>query len=151
MVKNKYSDFYYVIIDDEKKKYNCFIPSMPSHYWNEKVIEAKQNGSDIRAFQIEKESIANPNTYLPDYEFSDSFLVEIPEDKSKEYKKKLPNYAKGVNLKRVIIINCCYCNAKYGELNVDFPGTENVQKGKYSAKCLSCGQEVDDFYNWYRD
>lgn len=150
MKDKKYLDYYYIIIDDDQKKYNCFVPDMPSRYWNDKVVEAGKQGRNIHCIQKEKKEITDPSQYILDYEFCEIFLVDVPEDKSLEYTGRLPNYAKKADKKKIIIVNCNNCGGKFGELEVDYPGQEIMIAGKYKAKCLKCGRTVSDNYNWYR-
>lgn len=151
-MKKTYLDFYYIIVDEDKKLYNCFIPCFRSALWDEKVVAAKVNDRNIHCYQVAKENIKDPINYKPGYKYTNEFLVDIPEDDSLLFKKKIPKYAEKADRKKIIEI-VCDCGGRFGELNINFPGNEILQKDKsdiYTAKCLKCNRPLSNNYNWYR-
>jgi len=154
--KKTFRDFYYFIIDDDTKLYNYFIPDCPSHQWNLKVIEEQEKGKNMRAMQYEIEKLDDVLSWLNSIGFSESktLLVGVAYNNTREYTKRIPDYAKDADLNKVLIINCHFCKGKWGELNTIYPGMDTLHKAEpniYTARCLTCKREVNDNYNWYRD
>lgn len=156
--KLTFRDFYYFILDADKKLYNCFIPDCPSHQWNLKVVEEQEKGRSMSALQVPLDKVEGSKQWYESqgYKYSEKLLVGEAYNNTREYTKKLPSYAQHADLNRVLIINCCFCGGKYGELNTTYPGMDKLHEAKpnvYTAICLNpnCGKEVDDNYKWYRD
>lgn len=66
--------------------------------------------------------------------------------------KNLPAYAKKGDPARLIRLHCRGCNTtSWAELNVPYPGKAALRDSSlsYVAKCLKCGRENTDNYNWY--
>lgn len=156
MKDTKYLKYHYVIQDEDNKKFNIFPLKFWSFQWNDKVGEAKKQNRNVSGYTVENEKAQDTHNWLISigYSYSEELLIEKAYDNTNEYNKKLPAYAQEANLNRVLIINCHYCNAPYGELiGVDYPGEEvlkNSKHNEYKAKCLKCKKEVNDAYNWYR-
>lgn len=66
--------------------------------------------------------------------------------------KNLPGYAQSAPRDRLIKIHCRGCNTgSWALLNKPHPGATTIRQaphGEYRAKCLKCGRDNDDNYNW---
>lgn len=155
----KFKDLYFVLIDDNKKLFNYIEMKYSSAYWYDKINELKLKDSNlkVRGYSKYKKDLNAEIKSLEDagYKFTDTPVIEFPDDISLNYSKSLPSYVKhDVNLKRVIH-TFCRCGCKWGEMNKDYPGddvweTEKEISNKYSAECLKCGKTLIDSYNWSR-
>jgi RNase P subunit RPR2 len=67
--------------------------------------------------------------------------------------KKVSRYAQHVPHEYLMRIFCDKCRTtRWAELNKPYPGPTALTKaeaGEYTAKCLKCGYEAMDNYNWY--
>lgn len=155
----KYKDLYYILIDDDKKMYNCIEMKFSSAYWKEKIDEVLENepNRSIRGYSVLKKNVGDPKNMFEDKKHTEEILIEPPKDISNQYNKNLPTYAKDADLNKIMIVNHnCKDKGKFGEMNLDYPGkeaweTEKHINGKYTAKCLKCEATISDSYNWYRD
>ncbi|HHT71545.1 MAG TPA: hypothetical protein GX016_08225 [Firmicutes bacterium] len=68
--------------------------------------------------------------------------------------KSLPKYAQLTPNDYLIHIWCDHCACgRWAKLNKPYPGPtllRDAQMGEYTAKCLKCGYQVFDNYNWSR-
>lgn len=67
--------------------------------------------------------------------------------------KKVSRYAQHVPHEYLMRIFCDKCRTtRWAELNKPYPGPTALKKaeaGEYTAKCVKCGYEAMDNYNWY--
>lgn len=68
--------------------------------------------------------------------------------------KKLSEYTSGIPENRHVILYCekCKCN-RHAILDKDYPGEDILERSQlndYTAKCLFCGTEYNDPYNWWK-
>lgn len=72
------------------------------------------------------------------------------------YKGRLPEYARNAYRRKVVKITCkgaCRGKTRWAEMEIDYPGRETLRQmnlGDLKARCLVCGWEAPDPYNWYR-
>jgi predicted nucleic-acid-binding Zn-ribbon protein len=157
MAGRSIKQFYYIIIDDDQKLFNYFGPISNDNDWNWKVVDAQKGGRNMRArTPWTDEELAQSISILKrqGYQHTDELLVNAPPDRSAEFSGSLPDYAKSADRNRVVRFLCRNCGvARYGEMNVRYPGKEILHKsdlGAYSARCLKCGTVAYDPYNWFR-
>jgi len=67
---------------------------------------------------------------------------------------KIPKYAQSADPSRLVKILCkgSCGKVRLAELNLPYPGKELLKKAemhKYRARCLYCGREAVDNYNWF--
>jgi hypothetical protein len=72
---------------------------------------------------------------------------------SRDVPRNLPAYARKAPPERLIRLHCDRCrHSRWAELDQPYPGIQaihNAASGQYRAKCLACGAEATDNYNWY--
>lgn len=81
------------------------------------------------------------------------YLTTLPH--REQIARKLPDYAKSTAQELLIRILCRgKCSMmRWARLNEPYPGKSALRSspmGTYTAKCLVCGYEAIDNYNWFR-
>jgi len=149
--------FYYFILDDDKKLFNCIGSISNDNDWNQMVVDAQKSGRNIHSSSVwEEEGSESSKDDLENrgYKYSEKLLVHQPVDRSAEYSHSLPQYAGGADKNKIVQFLCHDCRVvRYGEMNTNYPGQEilmNSNLGDYTARCLKCGSIANDPYNWYR-
>lgn len=157
MPRSSKKQFYYIIIDDDQKLFNYFGPISSDNDWNWKVVEAQKAGRKMRASSPwTDEELSQSISYLNSqgYTATKQLLVDAPVDRSAEYSGTLPKYASKADRNRIVRFLCKSCGSTvYGEMTTNYPGQDALKRsnlGDYSARCLKCGAEAKDSYNWYR-
>jgi hypothetical protein len=151
----KFEDYCYFILDVDQKQFNCFVLNMPRVNWDTKLNEAIESGKNVQQQYFEKEKLEEyKQKYINSgYQYTDSLLIDEPYNDQNEYKKKLPKYAEGANLNRILVIYHDGCSSTLGELTeYDYPGNQELKDNpdKYEVRCLKCGKILDGVYNFYR-
>lgn len=157
-MSKKKEPFYYFIINDDILKFNVIGPTLISSIWDAKVIEARTpENNNIHGSVINGETnkdLTIKNLTNKGYMLEIGLLVKSPEDKSKEYKGSLPDYAKTADRNKLVKYHCDKCGmGRFLLLNKNFPGIDELHSaefGFYEATCLKCGDTLSDNYNWYR-
>jgi len=157
--KRKVKPFYLRISDHDSKVFNIIGPMTDDRPWNEKVAQLQNNGRKVNCGAF---GASNSKDYFireisaeTGYKYTETPIVNPPEDRSMEYTGPLPDYAKGADRKRLVQLLCKgKCNrTRWAEMTVDFPGEEVLRNSdvfSFSAKCLKCGAIAKDPYNWFR-
>jgi len=159
MKESKKGQFWYIVKDYDTKRFSIHGPLIDDNAWNKKVCDAQDAGRDVRSETVPatqgKEALANQVEQQLKLIYSPNSILEEPEDTTNLYEGKLPGYAKNANRKRVVRILCKgECKAtRWAEMSVDYPGKEvlsNAELFDFTAKCLKCGYQAKDPYDWLR-
>lgn len=157
-------EIYIFIRDDDRKSFAITGPITGSFVeqsvdeWLQIDIQEKRAGRNIQILDIFKSYLeANIQKAIEDglTEISPNILVKPPKDRSAEYQGNLPQYAENADRDRVVKILCkrrCKTTT-WAELNRIYPGSEilkRAEEGEYKARCLRCGDTIQDNYNWMR-
>lgn len=162
MNPRKKREFYLFLVDRDKKIFSIEGPMMDDTNWINRVAEIQQSGRDVHFFYENykgneiKQKLANSYSKQVGYRYSDRAIFDEPNVVTTKFRGRLPDYAKNANRKRLVKLLCKgKCNrTRWAEMNVDFPGEQALRDphnviGKYSAKCLVCGEEALDASHWF--
>lgn len=158
--KRNIDPFYLVIKDEDNHIFNVIGPMKSDIEWTEKICELREAGRKVICFTHpvtdSKESIIQMMSRSGEYEYSDRFIGEEPEDTTAMYTGRLPDYARDANRKRVVRVLCKgQCGKeRWAEMEVDYPGDDilkSSQVDNFTATCLKCGYIARDHYKWYRN
>lgn len=152
----KSKQFWYFIIDNDRKIFcNLGLISSDSQ-WNIRVVEEQEKGRNIGASSSYSEQHAKENEefyYSKGYKKSFAPPLDAPVDTSADYNLKLPEYAKNSVRNKIVMLLCHSCRAtRFAEMNAPYPGQEvlKARSSDFEAKCLFCGHIARDGYNWFR-
>ena len=147
-----------VIQDDDRKQYAFTGVITDVSGWNGRVAEARAQSRNVVSFV----HIAAHVSQLAEWGEKNGFacvaieqILAPPVDRSLVYEGLLPKYAEKANRRRVVKVLCrgkCGKN-RWAEMNVDYPGPselKSAEAGVFTAKCLFCGYESKEPYNWLR-
>ena len=147
-----------IIVDEDSKQYAATDPLTDDTDWNRRVCEEQDKGRNIRCFSHDIADSANLLMWARQSGLTQTSVYTImlpPEDRSHEYTGALPQYASRSDRTRLVKVLCrgrCR-RTRWAELNTRYPGQATLRdtpRGVYSARCLFCGYEATDNYNWFR-
>jgi hypothetical protein len=149
----KNDSFYMVIIDEDNHTFSVVGPLLDDRGVTNSVCELQQAGRNVRCFSHNGSRISAMESQRG-YRYVDNLFATSSEDNMVGYGGPLPGYARTANRNRVVRIMCRECGrTRWAEMDVDYPGEavlRNSQANDFRARCLSCGKEANDSYNWYR-
>jgi hypothetical protein len=156
-MKRRGREFYYFIVDSDKMLFNCLGPISSDLELNNKVVAAIESGREIRASSTPDLNSKEEHIDFyksKGYKLIEDLLIDKPIDRSNEYTKRLPDYAKNADRNKIVCFFCDNCKSNvFGEMTINYPGQEILTDSKlfsFEARCLKCGAIVSDHYNWYR-
>ena len=145
--------------DYDSRRFSIHGPLFDDREWDKIVVEAQQSGRDLRSVTVlatqGKEELAEQLEHELRFSYSPTSILGEPEDTTIYYEGSLPAYAQNANRRRVVKILCkgeCIAT-RWAEMTVDYPGKEILRRAEafdYTAKCLKCGYQAKDPYNWLR-
>ena len=160
MSRARKKSFYLIIVDHDRRVFNIVGPISSDRDWNTRVLEAQEAGRDVRCFSIEAADESELRLKAEQYRAqmgyaqTESSVVDAPVDTSHIYDGPLPDYAREADRGRVVQLLCHDCGStRWAEMDRDYPGFDVLRSNdapKMSARCLSCGSEARDHYNWFR-
>lgn len=159
MARMRTRRFRLILVDREQRIFNIVGPMTDDTDWTNKVVEEQQKGRQVNCQTVSAEEtteeIAERYAEATGYEFSQDLIMDEPEDSSIIYGGRLPKYAERADRRRVVHILCkVNCGkTRWAEMDQDFPGVRVLRQsdlGDFTARCLYCGGEARDCYNWYR-
>ncbi len=152
---------WFIYLEDYDTNKYCIIGPInaqnQSHWFD--MIEAQQEtGRNIKTQEIQHSQLKEVPSYASARglrEAQPSELIQSPRQRIAEYKGALPRYAQRANRSKLVQMLCkgrCR-KTRWAELNREYPGEDELKRAslrEFRAKCLYCGHEQTDNYNWYR-
>lgn len=160
--------FWIVIKDHKTGTFNMIGRLNDDRPWDDAVCQAKQEGRPlgVETFDGNLSEVEVINrvrqggfrlTEAPILASGVSSALRREQERVAPYNGSLPQYAQGANRRRVVKIvcrgKCRGGHTTWAEMTIDHPGDEKLRQLTHfdvTARCLRCGYEAKDPYNWFR-
>lgn len=157
MAKNR--EWLIYVRDIEGETYDIIGP-VDAHIqpeWIEAIQALEDEGREIlfQEIDVSAEKEAHLDAKRKGLTRAHGKIVPPPRDTSSDVKGALPKYAANADRAKLVQVLCKGdCRAtRWAEMNKSYPGKAELKSaahGIYRARCLKCGREALDNYNWMR-